>query len=136
MTKLTQRVCAVCGYDQTVDPTMILARWQDQTICIDCLDNRPGKAEAEAEAQGERRPLTQAAYRAAGGGSCPTCQSDDVYAGRGDYDSGVLHVTMTCLDCDRQWRELYRLAGYIREGEAGDDDWEAFLDTAVVERGA
>jgi hypothetical protein len=49
--------CAVCNRDHQDDPTLVLARWQDQDICTDCLENRPGKEEAEAEAQGERHAV-------------------------------------------------------------------------------
>lgn len=42
--------CAVCEHSHADVPGLVLARWQDQTICTDCLENRPGREEAEAEA--------------------------------------------------------------------------------------
>jgi hypothetical protein len=50
--------CAVCEYSHADVPDLVLARWRDQDICTDCLENRPGKEEAEAEASGARPFVT------------------------------------------------------------------------------
>jgi len=51
-----QKYCAICDRDHTTDPGLVLARWQDHDICTDCLEHRPGKEEAEAEARGDTPP--------------------------------------------------------------------------------
>jgi hypothetical protein len=44
--------CAICEHTHADVPGLVLARWRDQDICTDCLENRPGREEAEAEARG------------------------------------------------------------------------------------
>jgi hypothetical protein len=55
--------CAICEHSHADVPGLVLARWRDQDICTDCLENRPGKEEAEAEASGDRPFVTQQAHR-------------------------------------------------------------------------
>jgi hypothetical protein len=50
--------CAICEHSHADVPDLVLARWRDQDICTDCLENRPGKEEAEAEASGDRPCVT------------------------------------------------------------------------------
>jgi uncharacterized protein with GYD domain len=41
----------VCGRDHTTDPALVLARWQDQDICTECL-----AAHAEMQAEDNAMP--------------------------------------------------------------------------------
>jgi hypothetical protein len=77
-------------------------------------------------------PMTQDAYRAAGGGQCPACQGGHIEGKRFETESGLVSQTCTCQDCGQVWSAMYRLAGYVREGDAGDQDWEAFATTEIV----
>lgn|GEM_PF-1468443 len=130
---MAQPSCVICEHDHTTFPEMILARWQDQDICTDCLENRPGKAEAEREAAG-LTVLSQQEYREMDGGCCPRCHRSNFEAGRMNLESGLIGQRMRCLDCALTWEDMYRLAGYVREkGPDGDADWAAFLDTKLID---
>jgi len=89
------KYCAICDRDHTTDPGLVLARWQDQDICTDCLEHRPGKKEAEAEARGDtppqavaRPPVRQPRFVRCGNcdelyprpqtSTCPNCQESYV----------------------------------------------------------
>lgn len=128
--------CAVCEQDHDTYPPMVIARWHERNICTDCLEHRPGKEEAEAEARGERPVMTQEEYREAGGGLCPRCQSPDSSPGRIEVDSGIIFQKMACLDCDLEWHDLYRLAGYARPPETpeGQADDAAVFRTAIIKQ--
>lgn len=126
-------VCAVCDKSHADDPDLVMARWHDDDICLDCLENRPGKEDAEAEALGMRYPLTQAQYRAQGGGCCPRCQSGELSGQSFDLAEDLVSQERMCQDCAHVWSAYYRLAGYVRAGAAGDRDFDAVLRTVVVE---
>ena len=32
-----QAYCEICDHDHTTAPALILARWHDLTVCLDCL---------------------------------------------------------------------------------------------------
>ena len=89
---IDQKYCVICDNDHTTAPEMILARWHDQDICTDCLAQRPGTEEAEAEAPG--RPAATPAipplrprfvrceacddiYPRPQSGPCPTCEDPE-----------------------------------------------------------
>jgi hypothetical protein len=84
------------------------------------------------------QPMTQEAYRAAGGGCCPVCQSAEIEARTNvemeEPTLGLASQRLRCDDCDTTWMNYYRLGGYIRDGEGGGEDWEAFDQTEIVER--
>lgn len=127
-------VCAVCDCDHSTDPTLVIARWRDQDICTNCLEERPGKEEAEAEARGVTPVMTQQEYRDKGGSCCPRCGSYDLTGGSFDTDEGIVSQRCTCHDCDLAWTDYYRLAGYVREeATETNDDWGAFLNTTILE---
>jgi hypothetical protein len=80
-------------------------------------------------------PLTQDAYRASGGGQCPQCQGVDIGVERFNPDGGgLVSQRCACPDCGLRWADMYRLAAYVREGEAEDKDWEAFAATEIIVR--
>ena len=74
--------CVICDRDHTTDPSLILARWQNQTICTNCVENRPGREDAEAEARGEATPT----------GSAPRNHTLDAFVVEGEM--------VTCRHCD------------------------------------
>lgn len=81
----------------------------------------------------QNTPMSQDAYRTAGGGQCPQCQSPDIGVERFDTDSGgLVFQRCRCPDCGTTWADMYRLAAYVRDGEEEEKDWESFTATEVV----
>jgi hypothetical protein len=56
---------------------------------------------------------------------CPFCQSENIQAGAEDRPDGTTTLTqdVECLDCGREWREVYRV---VAIEWAGDAEWEAY----------
>jgi hypothetical protein len=49
------------------------------------------------------------AYVKSGGVRCPYCQSQDIEAGKGVFDTGIAWLTVTCNACQEQWHEIFHL---------------------------
>jgi hypothetical protein len=49
------------------------------------------------------------AYVKNGGVHCPFCQSQDIEAGKGEFDTGIAWLTVTCNACQEQWHEIFHL---------------------------
>jgi hypothetical protein len=130
---MNQPYCAVCDRDHQGDPTLVLAHWRDQDICTDCLEHRPGKEEAEAEARGKPGPMTQQQYREDGGEGCPTCHEYGFTVIDTTGEQGSLYQVVRGSVCHHQWTMVYRLGGFIREdGAHEDEDLEAIQDVIAV----
>jgi len=43
---------------------------------------------------------------------CPFCNSDNVEAGYLETDGNSAWQRITCLDCRKEWNDLYDLVGY------------------------
>tara|TARA_B100000586_G_scaffold243595_1_gene198093 strand:- start:1826 stop:2047 length:222 start_codon:yes stop_codon:yes gene_type:complete len=55
---------------------------------------------------------------------CPHCGSKNVAAFTGlieDNETQASQLT-ECHDCGKEWREIYKLAGYVTPKEKEDDD--------------
>jgi hypothetical protein len=129
-----QTSCVMCEYNHTQVPDMILARWRDMDICTDCLEHRPGKEDAEAEARGEQSPISQQAYRDDGGGCCPTCQATGYTVVKVTGEDSSLYQHCRGDHCAHRWTMVYRLGGYIREGGVHEDeDLDAIQDVIAVD---
>jgi len=48
---------------------------------------------------------------------CPYCGSVDITGGAFEYGCGSVWQTITCMDCDRSWDDVYHLVA-IDEREA------------------
>jgi formate dehydrogenase maturation protein FdhE len=42
--------------------------------------------------------------------NCPHCESDNMTADAMDNDTKTCWRTVRCLDCNKEWREVYQLA--------------------------
>jgi DNA-directed RNA polymerase subunit M/transcription elongation factor TFIIS len=58
---------------------------------------------------------------------CPHCGSTNVYAFVGlSEDNGTQVSQLTeCPDCKKEWREIYKLVGYIEPRKEEDDGDQA-----------
>ena len=56
---------------------------------------------------------------------CPFCKSERIQAGAAEREDSCTEMTqdVECLDCGREWREVYRV---VDLEWAGDDEWEAY----------
>jgi hypothetical protein len=96
-------------------------------------DMGPGSASADVPDE----PMTQDAYRKAGGNCCPVCHDWDIEGGSIEIESGTASQRCRCHACEAGWTDFYRLAAYARTGETGEDvetDMDAFYGTEVVVR--
>ncbi len=50
------------------------------------------------------------------GGGCPYCRSESVTGESVDIDGNAVSQEVSCQDCGRTWRDIYRLAD-VEEGE-------------------
>ena len=41
---------------------------------------------------------------------CPFCQSEQIEGGPVEIDGDTAWQKVSCLDCDKQWADIYRLA--------------------------
>lgn len=59
-------------------------------------------------------PVTQEKHVLNNAVSCPVCGSDDIQGDSYDFDSkdAILRQEMSCLTCDSEWYDVYRLSGY------------------------
>ena len=64
-------------------------------------------------------PLSDFAYRKAGGGICPICKGGQIEGGSLDVDGPACFQVVSCLDCGGEWRDRYVLSSYelTRGGE-------------------
>jgi transposase-like protein len=60
------------------------------------------------------KPMSQAAYVAAGGNLCPYCGSTDISGGSFTVDGPTAHQEVSCSECDEEWTDTYTLAGFQR----------------------
>ncbi len=77
------------------------------------------------------KPMTGRRYAKQGGNVCPFCRSRNVKVSGAimpdDRDGATLDVD--CSDCNRSWRNVYRLVGYdAYEGNEGNEPTEAEPD--------
>lgn len=49
------------------------------------------------------------AYIEAGGVRCPYCESQELDAGKGEFDAGVAWVIVTCTVCGKEWHDVFHL---------------------------
>ena len=104
-------------------------------ICTDCLENRPGKEEAEREAAGIRL-LTQEEYRTNDRAEiCPQCQESDYTPGKCIVESVQIVQDRWCNRCGLAFTAVFRIAGYLREGHAVEDA-QALQDVWCVDLNA
>ena len=64
-------------------------------------------------------PLTEEArqqYVQDGGVHCPYCGSADIEGSSLEVDGGSTIQKIYCLDCDREWTDVYQLTGIIEQG--------------------
>jgi len=56
---------------------------------------------------------------------CPFCKSERIQAGAAEREDSCTEMTqdVECLDCGREWREVYRV---VDLEWAGDAKWEAY----------
>lgn len=57
-------------------------------------------------------PLTDAAYVAADGCTCPNCRSNEVQAGDSGFELSLAWRNVICRDCGAEWTDEYNLVGY------------------------
>ena len=63
-----------------------------------------------------RLPMSQASYRCNGGDRCPFCGSESFTIEPPDaYCSEEISRDVVCNECERSWREIYKLSGYEYE---------------------
>jgi len=60
----------------------------------------------------QKQPLTDEEYVAKGGGVCPVCGSDQVEGGSIDVDGPSAAQSVSCNDCNAEWKDIYQLTGY------------------------
>jgi transposase-like protein len=48
-------------------------------------------------------------YVQSGGVFCPYCKSGNIEGGSRETDSGIHTQTVTCLECKKQWTDVYKL---------------------------
>ena len=56
--------------------------------------------------------LTNKQYRARDEGSCPFCNSQDLEWHNLDFDGKYAKHEVSCLDCEKEWYDVYKLRGY------------------------
>lgn len=59
---------------------------------------------------------------------CPFCESERIQAGAVEREDSCTEMTqdVECLDCGREWREVYRV---VDLEWAGDDEWAEYPGT-------
>lgn len=75
-------------------------------------DDPPADSPAVVE-PAEAMPLTvgqKHAHLKAKGSCCPGCGSDQIEGDSFDVESGLVSQQVRCLDCERRWADVYRLA--------------------------
>jgi hypothetical protein len=123
---IPMRVLAALARDRMqADPP---TPFQQALLHMTSRDMEHGGVSADAAEE----PMTQEAYRATGGGQCPVCQSTHIAYNSFDTESGLVSQRCVCQDCEAAWDDMYRLAGYVRKGAEGNQDWAAFETTAIV----
>jgi transposase-like protein len=70
--------------------------------------NPTGQSAREAEKEAKR----QAAYVQNGGVKCPFCGSTNIEGHSVDIDQGAASQAINCLDCGKEWSDIYRLTGF------------------------
>ena len=58
-------------------------------------------------------PMTQADYVARDGRCCPFCGSESIEGGSVEITDSGAEQDVTCLECDREWQDYYKLEGYL-----------------------
>jgi len=49
------------------------------------------------------------AYVKEEGARCPYCKSQELEAGKGEFDMGVAWLVVTCTACHKEWHEVFHL---------------------------
>ena len=57
--------------------------------------------------------MTPEVYAEAGGNICPYCLSEDVTFDDLTFDFGAVYQEVGCGDCEEEWADSYKLAGYV-----------------------
>ena len=79
------------------------------------------------------RGMTDNEYVAAGGGRCPFCRGEQIYADSApEVDGSECRQAVRCLDCGEEWTDVYRLQGYLSATGATYDDAEALSDESLA----
>jgi len=52
-------------------------------------------------------------YVKAGGVKCPYCNSEQIVCRSVDIDAGDAYQDISCLDCGKEWIDVYNLVGVI-----------------------
>ena len=60
------------------------------------------------------------AYVRSGGSKCPECNSDQIEGGHMEIDGPTAWQSITCLDCNATWDDIYQLIG-ISDFETGKE---------------
>lgn len=47
------------------------------------------------------------------GAFCPYCNSKNMENGRFNMDADYVTVYVTCLDCNKEWEDIYMLSGIL-----------------------
>lgn len=55
----------------------------------------------------------QGAYLRLGGTHCPFCDSEEITGGEVNIDAGTATQEVGCDNCNQEWKDLYRLEGFI-----------------------
>lgn len=58
-------------------------------------------------------PMSNKEYVSKKGGICPVCGSDQVEGDDIDITGDCAFQDMGCIDCDAEWRDEYKLVGYM-----------------------
>ena len=59
-----------------------------------------------------KTPMTDSEYVENSGMLCPYCGSEDISAGDCGIDGLLVSIDVECHDCEKEWLDIYALAGY------------------------
>lgn len=62
------------------------------------------------------------------GNRCPYCGSEKVDAGTRDWDEPYMYQEIMCLDCEKEWSDIYMLIGFTANNK---DYWNPIISTPV-----
>lgn len=59
------------------------------------------------------KEMTQKQYVQKKGAHCPFCNSENIEGQQVEINDAGAEQEICCLDCDKEWVDFYKLAGYI-----------------------
>lgn len=59
-----------------------------------------------------KEPMTSEEYARQGGPACPYCRSKNIEGHQHDYSAEYVYQNIVCLDCGKEWTDVYKLIGY------------------------